>query len=404
MALHSQNLGSTTPEERLYKNEKKSIEKLVWNYQKNPSSWSGERLEKLALLSDKYQVPFAIKDPTVGQYLSAFTGGIGDAIVFGAVPDKAYVVPGAEGFATAGKVVGTVGSIIAAALSFGGSTGAQASVAAGGAAVKGTTAAISAAKALGSAGKLTHGAKAVGGNLWKGGKFIGRNFTMPGVARHLMKPLAKGISPALANAGVGGSFVKAGLRLTKTDAFAKVDKLIKAGKNTEALEALSKAGASADEIKAISSRLYGGNKALIRAGLRKFKLNPKGTVSSNADLMAKIMGNRHDGTAVTAKSLGQWINKYNLTGTPKITMAQRQQIIKEVTEAEIKTIKELADSLAGSLGGGASASLTSGIGVGNTALGAGGLALISAGNMSTEQQFDPYKDLLAQMPTTPTAG
>ena len=93
MALHAQNLAGTSPEERLYKNEKKSIEKLVWNYQKSPSSWSGERLEKLALLADKYQVPFAIKDPTIGQHIGAFTGGIGDALVFGAVPDKAYVVP-----------------------------------------------------------------------------------------------------------------------------------------------------------------------------------------------------------------------------------------------------------------------------------------------------------------------
>ena len=342
MALHAQNLAGTSPEERLYKNEKKSIEKLVWNYQKSPSSWSGERLEKLALLADKYQVPFAIKDPTIGQHIGAFTGGIGDALVFGAVPDKAYVVPGAEGAATAGKVVGTIGSIIAAALSLGTSAGAQAAVGGTAVAARGAVGAVTAAKAAGSAAKLTHGAKAVGGNLWKAGKFVGRNFTLPGVSRQLMKPLAKGISPALAQAGVGGSFVKSGLSMAKTDALTKVDKLIKAGKNTEALEVLKKAGASADEVKSLTSQMFGGNKALIKAAVKDIGLDPKGAVTGNAQIISRLIGNRREGTAVTAKSLKNWIKSWNATNSPKISNAVETQIIKEITEAEIKTIGELA--------------------------------------------------------------
>ena len=405
MALHAQGMAGTTPEERLYKNEKKSIEQLVHNYQKSPSSWSGERLEKLALLADKYQVPFAIKDPTIGQYLGAFTGGVGDALVFGAVPDKAYVVPGAEGAATAGKVVGTVGSIIAAAMSLGTSTGAQATVGGAGLAVKGTAGAVNAAKALGSAGKIVHGAKQVGGGLVKGGRFIGRNFTLPGVSRQLMKPLAKGIAPALSAAGVKGGFVSAGINMAKRDGLKNVDKLIKAGKNTEALEVLKKVGASADEVKSITSTMFGGNKALIKAAVKDIGLDPKGAVTGNSQIISQLIGNRREGTAVSAKSLRNWIKSWNTKkGNPKISKAVEDQIVKEITEAEIKTIGELALEMSKKLGGAAATTPLSSIGIGNTALGAGGLGLVSMGNMSTEKQFDPYKDLLAQMPTTPTAG
>ena len=114
MGLGAMQEPQLSPEQQLYVKEKKSIEKLVRNYEIYPDRWGKDKLRKLKSLADRYEIPFEVERATSGQYAKSAIVGAVDSILFDMIPDDKYITPGTEGTASAGKWAGIVIPVLAA--------------------------------------------------------------------------------------------------------------------------------------------------------------------------------------------------------------------------------------------------------------------------------------------------
>ena len=81
-----------SPEERQLNNERKRIQSMVRDYQRNPKGYNAQMLASLERMATQYGIPFA-RAADQGNALEktgAFVGGIVDSVLLDFIPDKWY--------------------------------------------------------------------------------------------------------------------------------------------------------------------------------------------------------------------------------------------------------------------------------------------------------------------------
>ena len=178
--LYNQHAGGnvkTSPEERMMKNERKRVEGLVRQYQRDPDAWTPGMVTKLRQMSDRYDVPFGVEQASSLKKFGVGALGALDAMALDMIPDASYINESTAAAAKAGKLLGTAGSFLIP-----------------GAAV---------AKGAAALGKMGMAGKAAGGVLKYG--------TGPGMAAQLKGAAAKLAAPAAQRMGVSSPWVKEGM-------------------------------------------------------------------------------------------------------------------------------------------------------------------------------------------------
>ena len=312
-----------SPEQQLYVKEKKSIEKLVRNYEIYPDRWGKDKLRKLKSLADRYEIPFEVERATSGQYAKSAIVGAVDSILFDMIPDDKYITPGTEGTASAGKWAGIVIPVLAAT---------AATIATKGAA--GPAAASTISRLMGDIAKSSPAAAKV---LQTSGKVLkgAAKLTAPGLVYGGLKGAARMAGPALASRGISNPFVLAANNAAQKNFINQGLNVIKAGgpqSVKKGMEYFGKAGLNNAQIKELMANPTIQKAFTFRPGVVDTKqmqhvftqagitgetagfLTPGGTaIKKLSGVLDKLKGGTIGETTLSIHNLQKAINAYNKT-------------------------------------------------------------------------------------------
>ena len=347
-----------TPEQKLYMDEKKSVTKLVRNYDMHPERWGKEKIQKLKALADRYEIPFEVAKATGGQQARSAIVGAVDSVLFDMIPDDSYVTPGTEGYAKAGKWAGIVIPLIASA---------AATIATGGAAAPLMGAAVANAS-KGTAGRILSN---VAKRVPQAAKTMYK-WTAPGMIGEGIKGAGRIISPALAARGIGTAnpFVMSGLNAAQKNFVDQGVKILKTGGDdaiTKAMEVFSKAGLNKTQIDNLkllpemqnafkfgtsvvddATMAFQLNKAGITGGVSSTGLAPGGTaVGKLSGVLSRISGKNTPETVLNTSNLKKAIDNWNKATTRKSLQINEspQAYLNRLNKLGITTVGEARSAM-----------------------------------------------------------
>ena len=341
-----------TPEQKLYMDERKSVQKLVKNYETHPERWGKEKLQKLKGLADRYEIPFEVARATGGQRARSAIVGAVDSILFDMIPDDSYITPGTEGWAKSGKWAGIVIPLIASA---------AATVATGGAAAPLMGAAVANA-GKGTAGRILSN---VAKRVPQAAKTMYK-WTAPGMIGEGIKGAGKIISPALAARGIGTAnpFIQSGLNAAQKNFVDQGVKILRTGGDdaiSKAMESFAKAGLNKTQIENLkllpemqnafkfgtsvvddATMAFQLNKAGITGGVSATGFAPGGTsVGKLSGVLSRISGKNTPETVLNTSNLKKAIDSWNKATTKKALQ------IKESPQAYLNRLNKLGITTVG---------------------------------------------------------